>query len=126
MSEKVELIKERDKLFIRSQHLAQDKETLQKENQELKLRNSYLEQLEKSITEDVKKAAFKNFEEGRGQTLVNYMVELEEENKALKGFKEKVNNELRLWKLESCDRDSSEKALSNIEDMILNWGQGNE
>ena len=40
MSEKVELIKERDKLFIRSQHLAQDKQTLQQENQKNKLRNS--------------------------------------------------------------------------------------
>jgi len=41
----------------------------------------------------------------------------------LREFKGKVNKELRLWHLEACDRDSSEKALNNIEDMILEGGK---
>lgn len=50
--------------------------------------------------------------------------ELKAKVEEMNDFKEKVNKELRLWHLEACDRDSSAKALSNIDDMILEGGQG--
>ena len=42
MSDKIELIKERDRLFIKSQHLGQDKERLEEDNAELKKENENL------------------------------------------------------------------------------------
>ena len=53
-----------------------------------------------------------------------HVEQLEKENAELRDFKESVNKELRLWHLEACDRDQSEKALNNIEDMILRKEQG--
>lgn len=49
---------------------------------------------------------------------------LEKENARLREFKEKVNKELRIWNNEGCSEQAYMTALCNIEEIMLEGGEG--
>jgi hypothetical protein len=106
-------------IFCKQDHLCehcQEKYTLEKERDVLKLRNSYLEQLEKSITEDVKKAAQIKFEEEKGQAVANGWSILGKENAELKANWEDAKK----WLEDKANWEESqvgEDAFFKVDDM---------